>query len=105
MDWFRERGIETWFFPGRASGAKLVRVSAQLYNTKRSIARWRSCSGEAMRGHEPRGIEPRLTAFDTAMVVVSLVIGIGIFRTPAIVAAAAGSTTGASSRPGRSAGW
>lgn len=31
-------------------------------------------------------IEPRLGAFDTAMVVVSLVIGIGIFRTPALVA-------------------
>jgi len=35
--------------------------------------------------------EPRLTSFDTAMVVVSLVIGIGIFRTPALVAGAAGS--------------
>lgn len=40
---------------------------------------------------EPRGIEPRLGAFDAAMVVVSLVIGIGIFRTPALVAAASGS--------------
>lgn len=37
-------------------------------------------------------IQPRLGAFDTAMVVVSLVIGIGIFRTPALVAAEAGST-------------
>jgi APA family basic amino acid/polyamine antiporter len=34
-------------------------------------------------------LEPRLSTFDTAMVVVSLVIGIGIFRTPAMVAAAA----------------
>lgn len=34
-------------------------------------------------------IEPRLGGFDTAMVVVSLVIGIGIFRTPALVAAPA----------------
>lgn len=34
-------------------------------------------------------IEPRLGAFDTTMVVVSLVIGIGIFRTPALVAAPA----------------
>ena len=41
---------------------------------------------------EPRGIEPRLTAFDTTMVVVSLVIGIGIFRAPQVVASAAGST-------------
>ena len=31
-------------------------------------------------------IAPRLGTFDTAMVVVSLVVGIGIFRTPAIVA-------------------
>ena len=35
-------------------------------------------------------IAPRLGTFDTAMVVVSLVVGIGIFRTPAIVAKAAG---------------
>jgi APA family basic amino acid/polyamine antiporter len=39
-------------------------------------------------------IERRLGAFDTAMIVVSLVIGIGIFRTPALVAGHAG-TTGA----------
>jgi basic amino acid/polyamine antiporter, APA family len=35
-------------------------------------------------------IEPRLSAFDASMVVVSLVIGIGIFRTPALVARDAG---------------
>ncbi len=35
-------------------------------------------------------IDARLGTFDTAMVVVSLVVGIGIFRTPAIVAKAAG---------------
>ena len=41
---------------------------------------------------EPAGerIEARLSTFDTAMVVFSLVVGIGIFRAPAIVAAAAG---------------
>jgi APA family basic amino acid/polyamine antiporter len=33
-------------------------------------------------------LEPKLSVFDTAMVIVSLVIGIGIFRTPALVAAA-----------------
>ena len=38
----------------------------------------------------PSTIQRRLGAFDTAMVVVSLVIGIGIFRTPAIVAGQAG---------------
>lgn len=43
---------------------------------------------------EERGsIEARLSTFDTAMVVFSLVVGIGIFRTPSIVARAAGSTT------------
>jgi basic amino acid/polyamine antiporter, APA family len=41
------------------------------------------------RGFEP--IEARLSAFDVSMVVFSLVMGIGIFRTPAIVAGAAGS--------------
>jgi APA family basic amino acid/polyamine antiporter len=35
-------------------------------------------------------IRARLSTFDTAMVVFSLVVGIGIFRTPAIVAGAAG---------------
>ena len=37
-------------------------------------------------------IQARLSTFDTAMVVFSLVVGIGIFRTPAIVAGAAGDT-------------
>ncbi len=41
---------------------------------------------------ERSGIEARLSTFDTAMVVFSLVVGIGIFRTPSIVAHAAGST-------------
>jgi APA family basic amino acid/polyamine antiporter len=36
------------------------------------------------------GIQAKLGTFDTAMVVVSLVVGIGIFRTPAIVAKASG---------------
>jgi basic amino acid/polyamine antiporter, APA family len=38
-------------------------------------------------------IRARLSTFDTAMVVFSLVVGIGIFRAPAIVADAAGSTS------------
>jgi APA family basic amino acid/polyamine antiporter len=44
----------------------------------------------AERVGEP--IKSRLSTLDTAMVVFSLVVGIGIFRTPAIVAGAAGST-------------
>ncbi len=39
-------------------------------------------------GH--RGPDARLSPFDVAMVVVSVVIGIGIFRTPALVAASTG---------------
>ncbi len=42
-------------------------------------------------GASPR-LEARLSAFDTSMIVVSLVVGIGIFRTPALVAAATGTT-------------
>lgn len=38
------------------------------------------------------GIEAKLSGFDTSMVVVSLVVGIGIFRTPAPVAREAGTT-------------
>ncbi len=37
-------------------------------------------------------IQPKLSAFDLTMIVVSLVIGVGIFRTPTIVAEAAGSS-------------
>jgi basic amino acid/polyamine antiporter, APA family len=40
--------------------------------------------------NNPPQIQARLSTFDTAMVVFSLVVGIGIFRTPAIVAGAAG---------------
>lgn len=32
MDWFRERGVESWVFPWQGPGARLLRVSAQLYN-------------------------------------------------------------------------
>jgi len=42
---------------------------------------------------ETTQIRARLSTFDIAMVVFSLVVGIGIFRAPAIVAAKAGSTT------------
>lgn len=45
---------------------------------------------DAEQGATP--IRAHLSTFDTAMVVFSLVVGIGIFRTPAIVAAEAGGT-------------
>ncbi len=38
-------------------------------------------------------IKPKLSTFDATMIVVSLVIGIGIFRTPAIVASTTGTST------------
>ncbi|MGZ5424396.1 MAG: amino acid permease, partial [Candidatus Aminicenantales bacterium] len=38
-------------------------------------------------------IKAKLTTFDATMIVVSLIIGIGIFRTPAMVAAAAKTPT------------
>ena len=41
----------------------------------------------------PAAIKPKLTTFDATMIVVSLIIGIGIFRTPAMVAAAAKTPT------------
>jgi APA family basic amino acid/polyamine antiporter len=44
-------------------------------------------------GKTPDAIRARLSVLDTAMVLFSLVVGIGIFRTPAIVAAAAGSAS------------
>jgi APA family basic amino acid/polyamine antiporter len=38
-------------------------------------------------------IKPKLSTFDATMIVVSLVIGIGIFRTPKIIASATQTTT------------
>jgi isopenicillin-N epimerase len=34
MDAFRVRGVETWLYPWPCPGGKLLRVSAQLYNTR-----------------------------------------------------------------------
>ncbi len=41
---------------------------------------------------EPMNIKAKLTTFDATMIVVSLVIGIGIFRTPAMVASSTGTS-------------
>lgn len=49
MNWFRRRGIETWFYPG-VSGGKLIRVSAQLYNHEAQYHGLALVLGEAMRG-------------------------------------------------------
>ena len=59
-----------------------------------------------MAGWSPRAASSRrLGAFDTAMVVVSLVIGIGIFRTPAMVAGNAGTTVRVLPGVGAWAAW
>ncbi len=31
---FRARGVETWLYPWPCPGGKLIRISAQLYNTR-----------------------------------------------------------------------
>ena len=73
-----------------------MRVSAQLYNSEEQYVRLADLLAEALRWElrrtvpPPETSTPALGTFDTAMVVVSLVVGIGIFRTPAIVARAAG---------------
>jgi basic amino acid/polyamine antiporter, APA family len=46
---------------------------------------------EEWMSESPSTLKPKLTTFDTSMIVVSLVIGIGIFRTPALVATHTGS--------------
>src|SRR6185437_15698298 len=63
--------------------------------TCNSLSDWRICWWKhfVAANSSSGGIQARLTTFDTAMVVFSLVVGIGIFRTPAIVAGAAGTTT------------
>lgn len=60
-----------------------------------SSSNWQTCSKKHSVHVEPdtRPIKARLSTFDIAMVVFSLVVGIGIFRTPAIVAGAAGSSS------------
>jgi diguanylate cyclase (GGDEF)-like protein/PAS domain S-box-containing protein len=62
-----------------------------------TLEQYRRLAGPAARSAawpaEKHSIVARLSTFDTSMVVFSLVVGIGIFRTPAIVAGAAGSTT------------
>jgi isopenicillin-N epimerase len=49
-DWFRERGIETWFHPWPSPGGKVVRASAQLYNCEEQYRRLAALIAEALRG-------------------------------------------------------
>jgi isopenicillin-N epimerase len=48
-DWMRARGVEPWFYDWPAGRGKLVRVSAQLYNTERQFVRLAGLLAEALR--------------------------------------------------------
>lgn len=47
--WIRERGVEAWFYPWPSPGGKVVRVSAQLYNTESQFVMLVDLLREAMR--------------------------------------------------------
>ena len=47
-NWFRERGVETWLYPWPCAGKMLLRVSAQLYNTREEYVRLAALLGEAL---------------------------------------------------------
>jgi selenocysteine lyase/cysteine desulfurase len=48
-DWMRARGVEPWFYDWPAGRGKLVRISAQLYNTEEQFVRLASLLAEALR--------------------------------------------------------
>jgi isopenicillin-N epimerase len=48
-DWMRARGVEPWFYDWPPGFGKLVRVSAQLYNTEAQYVRLASLLAEALR--------------------------------------------------------
>lgn len=48
-DWTRARGVEPWFYDWPPGGGKLVRVSAQLYNTEGQFVRLAGLLAEALR--------------------------------------------------------
>jgi isopenicillin-N epimerase len=48
-DWMRARGVEPWFYDWPVGRGKLVRVSAQLYNTEGQFVRLASLLAEALR--------------------------------------------------------
>ena len=49
MDWMRAKGSEPWFYWTPTGDGKIVRVSAQLYNSEAQYARLAGYLGEALR--------------------------------------------------------
>ena len=47
-NWLRDRGVEAWLYPWPSTGGRLVRVSAQLYNSREEYARLARLLGEAL---------------------------------------------------------
>ena len=48
MHWFRERGVETWLYPWPCAGGMLLRISAQLYNSREEYLRLAALLREAL---------------------------------------------------------
>jgi isopenicillin-N epimerase len=48
-DWMRARGVEPWFYDWPPGAGKLVRVSAQLYNSQEQFVRLAGLLAEALR--------------------------------------------------------
>jgi isopenicillin-N epimerase len=48
MDWFRARDVETWLYPWPGPAGKLLRVSAQLYNSREEYVRLAELLREAL---------------------------------------------------------
>jgi isopenicillin-N epimerase len=48
-EWFRSRGVESWFYSWACGGGKVIRISAQLYNSEQEFGKLAVLLKEAMR--------------------------------------------------------